>query len=610
MSMQAFRNSAKPIIYIVSIAFFAWLVFDLSGLSGGTGIMTNTSVGKINGKSVDARTFQEAVNRATEARQRESREPLGVAAQAQIRDEVWERFITERLLELEYRRLGLGVNSSEIADVIRASPPSELRSLPDFQTEGTFDQSKYERWLASEVGQGYIPLLEDQVRGQILQAKLARHLVSAVYIPDAELWERFRDQRESATLGLVTLNPNVIPDSAIKISDAEVEQYYRAQRDSLAQPATAYLSYVILDRRPIASDTLAARERAAGLRAEILGGASFAEVARRESADTVSGNRGGDLGEWKRGDFDPAFEAEAFRIPLRTVSQPVLSSFGYHLIEMTARSDSSGTGRHILIPIEVTGTHRDLLDARADSLESLAAEVLEPSALDTAARALSLPILPSGAIAKDQPSGLPADAQVWAFQAKVGEHSPVIDTPGAMFIFRLDSLEAEGVPSLAKARPLVEARLRQAKRLESARTTATRLAGQARVMGLEQAARSLGLPYDVTGPFNRLTAPLQGGQAVGVAFGLGAGETSDVVVGRDILYVFTIIQRTPADSAAFAVELPTLRAQATQNARSLALRQHLTALRKQAKVVDQRNLIYKTAAQVEAESVTLPGLTP
>jgi hypothetical protein len=110
----------------------------------------------------------------------------------------------------------------------------------------------------------------------------------------------------------------------------------------------------------------------------------------RESSDTVSGSRGGDLGTWRKGQFDADFEKAATALPLNTVSEPVLTQFGYHLIEVTKRWPDSTSGRHILIPIEVTGAHRDQLDARADSLEQLAAETPRPAALDTAARALGL----------------------------------------------------------------------------------------------------------------------------------------------------------------------------------------------------------------------------
>src|SRR3982751_4172305 len=90
--------------------------------------------------------------------------------------------------------------------------------------------------------------------------------------------------------------------------------------------------------------------------------------------------------------MDPAFDSAAFTLPLKTVSAPVLSQFGFHLIEVTSRKGNKAKGRHILFPIEATGQHRDQLDAQADSLKRLAAERADPAALDTVARALKLSI--------------------------------------------------------------------------------------------------------------------------------------------------------------------------------------------------------------------------
>ena len=50
-----------------------------------------------------------------------------------------------------------------------------------------------------------------------------------------------------------------------------------------------------------------------------------------------------------------AFDSAAFTLPLNTVSQPVLSQFGFHMIEVTSRKGDKAKGRHILIPIEVAG---------------------------------------------------------------------------------------------------------------------------------------------------------------------------------------------------------------------------------------------------------------
>jgi hypothetical protein len=67
------------------------------------------------------------------------------------------------------------------------------------------------------------------------------------------------------------------------------------------------------------------------------------------------------------------------------------------------------------------------------------------------------------------------------------------------------------------------------------------------------------------------------------------------------------IGRIPADSAEFVKDLASLRQRATDGMRQLQLRQYMTALRASAEIVDNRDKIFKTAAQVEAKRQWTPG---
>ncbi|MFL5496037.1 MAG: SurA N-terminal domain-containing protein, partial [Gemmatimonadales bacterium] len=356
--MQAFRNAAKPLLVVITITFFAWLVIDLSGITSGTGLLTRTAVGKVNGQSIDARTYQSMVQQSIDARQRQSPGALGMDDYAQIRDEVWEQFVQSTVLQAEYRRRGITVNEDEIVQAIRNSPPPEFQKIPEFQTDSQFDLAKYQRWLTSSVAQQYLPALESQYREQLMRSKLLRVVTADVYLSDAALWEQYRDEHETVKISLTAIIPkNVVPDSAIKLTDAEIQAYYKAHQNDFSRPATAYLSFVALPRLTTAADTAMARARADSVRQEITGGAAFADEARRESADSVTAARGGDLDQWTRGSMDPAFDSAAFKLPLNTLSPPVLSKFGFHLIEITSRKGDKAKGRHILIPIEVAGAH-------------------------------------------------------------------------------------------------------------------------------------------------------------------------------------------------------------------------------------------------------------
>jgi peptidyl-prolyl cis-trans isomerase D len=136
------------------------------------------------------------VQQNIDARQRQSPGPLGLEDAQQVRDEVWEQFVQNTVLSAEYRRRGITVTEDEIAEAIRNSPPPEFREVPEFQTDSQFDMGKYQRWLTSSVAQQYLPALEAQYREQIQRSKLLRVVTADVYLSDAALWERYRDEHE------------------------------------------------------------------------------------------------------------------------------------------------------------------------------------------------------------------------------------------------------------------------------------------------------------------------------------------------------------------------------------------------------------------------------
>jgi peptidyl-prolyl cis-trans isomerase D len=609
--MQAFRNAAKPVAYLITAAFLLWMLVDLSGLSGGGGVLTKTTVGSINGQSVDARVYSEAVQRAITERQQELGRALGLEEVDQVRNEVWEQFVQNAVLAAEVERRNLTASPGEIATLISNVPPPEVQSSPDFQTDGQFDLAKYQRWLSSAVGQQAVPFLEARYRDEILRAKLLRNVTADIFLSDAALWERYRDAREATSIALTPIIArNIIPDSAVEVTPAEVDAYYKANPKEFERPETAYLSFVGVSRMLDASDSAAAMARVTALREELLGGASFAEVAQRESADPGSAQQGGDLGTFGRGDMIPPFENAAFSIPLNTVSEPVLTVEGYHLIEVSARTADSVTARHILVRMELAGQHRDMVDAMADSLEALAADRLDPAALDTAARALRLPIGQTAPIQQGSRAVvgdlLVGDAGVWAFQAKVGETSPVVETNEAFFVFRLDSLHEAGVPALEEIRQAVTFAVLEQKKEEKAKDVAATLIREINAgRSMAEASAALGLPHREFPPFPRVNPPLQNPKLIGIAFGLPEGKLSDVIDTPEGLYVIRVLDRVPADSAAFNRDLDAIRAEAIRTARNERIRYYLQALRDGAKIKDERAETFRTTAQAEAEAAAL-----
>jgi parvulin-like peptidyl-prolyl isomerase len=345
---------------------------------------------------------------------------------------------------------------------------------------------------------------------------------------------------------------------------------------------------------------------ARALRAEIAGGkAKFADVAKRESADSSTAPRGGDLGWAKRtgAGFVAPFATAVRRLAPGVLSEPVLTEFGLHLIRIDAAKGDSVQVHHILVPIQLQGTHLDAVDARTDTLDRQAADQTDGSRLDTAARRLNLPLVRAPKLIAGERltlgrSTVP-DVSVWAFEARPGETSPVIDAAQASYVFRLDSLEAAGVPPLASIRARVLAAARYEKKKVVARQQAEQAAAALRDAGdLIAAGRARGNRVEKLGPFTRVTAPAEFARnptVLGAAFGLRRGERSGVIADETGWFVLQALARAGADSAAWSKQRDQQRQAMLRPVEQARLQQFVAALRADATIVDRRSEIFRPA---------------
>lgn len=78
-------------------------------------------------------------------------------------------------------------------------------------------------------------------------------------------------------------------------------------------------------------------EQCSALKQEILNGANFEDLAKQSSCP--SGAQGGNLGNFSQGQMVPEFDQVVFNDALNVVHGPIKTQFGYHLLEITERSE-------------------------------------------------------------------------------------------------------------------------------------------------------------------------------------------------------------------------------------------------------------------------------
>lgn len=607
--MRQMRDNMKVIMLVTAIAFVALMVFgwgmDITGRSGAAA--TGGELGRVNGEPVTYEEWNLVYRNLYEQQQREQPgQPITAAVSRQIEDAAWEQIVNQKLINQELRRRDIGVTESELRQAARYAPPPEIVSNEMFQTNGQFDQAKYEAFLSSPaVDNQMLMQLEAYYRDVIPRSKLFYQVTSGTYVPDSELWRIFRDARETVTIKFIAMDPDrMVADGAVTVPQRDVEKYYKDHRDDFKRPAIAKVRYVMINRAPTAQDTAAALNRARQVRQAAL--TDFAKAASSESADSVSRARGGELGKLRRGMTVPAFEQAAFSLPVGQVSEPVLSQFGYHIIRVNSRTGEEADVAHILIPIERSPEYDNRLLDLADSLEAMG----ETMPLAEVAQRMNLRVR-DGEINDGAPFlagvGQADDAAQWAFREaeEIGEVSPVFETPTAYYMTELVSKTEEGIPPLSQVSAEIERILKLEKKVDLAKPQAQTLLQRIRNgETMDAVAAGARLNAQTAGPFTRLEfVPGLGraNAAVGAAFGMKAGQISDVVESENMLYIIQVVDKQEADRKEFEAQKAQQRERTTPARAEQRWNMFLGALREDAEIVDNRATLQRQAAQQQAQ---------
>lgn len=107
----------------------------------------------------------------------------------------------------------------------------------------------------------------------------------------------------------------------VKVTDKDLEKYYKDHQDELAQVDASHI-------------LVKTEKEAKEIEKKLKGGAKFEDLAKEKSIDKASGENGGSLGYFGKGQMVKEFEDKAFSMKKGEISEPVKSQFGYHIIKI------------------------------------------------------------------------------------------------------------------------------------------------------------------------------------------------------------------------------------------------------------------------------------
>ena len=549
-----------------------------------------------NSADITSEEFREAFENERQRRREIEGEQFDARAfeSPEAKREVLEMLIDRKVLQLAAQRDGMVVGDTRVREAIDA--------IAAFQVDGVFDQQRY---LITLQSQGYSPRgFQEMVRDDLQASLISGQLARSAFTTDSETERMLRLLGERRDVAFVVL-PAPGPDTG-PVEAREIQAWYDAHSDEYRAPERVTLEYVVIDasalpptpepdeatlrqryeqekarfvepEQRLVSHILvpledgadeaaqqAAEEKARQIAAQAREpGADFAALAQANPGDPGSAANGGDLG-WIRqdGSMVKPFEDAAFAAGEGSISDPVRSPFGWHVLQVrevrTGHQAAFEDVRETLVN-EVRQAERER--AFSDLVGAFVDEVYRnPTELASAAEQARLEMHTAGPLARGEGEGviaLPA-VQRAAFSESLVQDGTVSDPieidQDRSVVIRVTRHEPARALTVAEARDSIVAAIRADRaraRVEAeADAMLEKIAGGEPLQALAD-ARSLQL-QDIKGMPRG--APVPTAEAAEAYFKVPVPDEGEVSAGKVVLddgsvVVFAVDAVTPGDIA-------------------------------------------------------------
>lgn len=261
-AIQFLREKAGVFIAgIIGFSLFLFVVSDFFGKGRGQRLKAKKyyEIGEIAGQYVSYQDFDQRVQDLYEIYKLSGTTNLDEATSESIREQVWEQMVREIILSGQYKKLGIGVSSEELDELVLGNNPHPIvRQLFTDQSTGVFNKSFLINFLkqteVDENAKKYWMFFEDEIVDERENAKYNTFVSRGLFVTSKQA--EFDNIVNSPTVdfSFIMKNFSSVPDSAVTISHTDLEAYYSRHKENYKRNALRDIEYVAFDVVPSEED--------------------------------------------------------------------------------------------------------------------------------------------------------------------------------------------------------------------------------------------------------------------------------------------------------------------------------------------------------------------
>jgi peptidyl-prolyl cis-trans isomerase D len=622
--LQSGNKAAKYLLagFLLLIAA-SMVTYLIPGFMGDTAVRETGVVASVGGHDI----HREEVARVVQAQARGNQIPdfyMPIMRQQAIK-----QLIQQAELQYESERMGLKVSDQEFRDELQYGPYKQAF----FPAGKWIGAEKYKQLLTQ--GGTTVENFERDVRLDLLQRKLVNVIGARATATDSEVEQAYKDQNTKVKFQYAVLKledvakaikptdtelkafysanqaryTNAIPEKRqikyfvlneksfadkVTVDPAEIQRAYSANQDAYRIPGRAKVRHILIEMPKAGPDGKVdqkavdeARAKAQDVLKQVKATGDWASLAKKYSADPGSKDKGGELNWIEKGQTVPEFEKTAFSQSKGQISDPVQTTFGFHIIQTEDKEDA-----HLKPLAEVKAgieeaIKQEKIKGQTAQASTDAESIAQKQGLDKAASKYGAQVVNSNLITRnDALPGIGPLPQlmdsIFATAEKAGPQAT--QTPQSTVVFEVTKVEPARTPSFEEIKDRVATEFKNQRATDMLRRKAQELADRAHAEhDLGKAAKEAGATVKTSELVSRTQQVPDIGSLSGpanVAFTMKQGEISGPLNMGASQAVLQIVERQEpsASDAEFAKQRDQLRERLASQKRQEVLTLFVTDL--------------------------------
>lgn len=260
--LQTLREKAGALVAgVIGLSLLLFVVSDFFGNNNAQRRRAKKyyELARIDGETVSYQEFDARVQQLTEIYKLSGNSEINEDMVQNIREQVWQQLLSEKLMGKAFKKAGLGVSPDEVEMLVFGDNPHPIvRQLFTDPQTGQFNKAFLVNFLKAtendDATKRYWLFFEDQIINDRLNTKLVNLMGKGLYVTSKQSEYEAGLAENTVNFSYVARNYAFVPDSSVTVSSEEIRKYYDAHKKNYKRTAQRDMEYIVFNVNPSESD--------------------------------------------------------------------------------------------------------------------------------------------------------------------------------------------------------------------------------------------------------------------------------------------------------------------------------------------------------------------